>query len=370
MAALGIPNHFQAKWESALTHLKPLQNTSPAAKNEIQNSRVSHQFIDTITFGLAPWIRKQLAQVDDLAKEIILPAARESEENKKVYKAAFEAFWYGPVRSANREFRAHFQASPHTIDTPDGKSRLKATLFRSRTADASTPTLIYFQPNGCISAQESDRWLLKKSIEKNTPMNFVVFDYRAVGESTGIFNSTNDLLIDGASIVQWVRTALRTPDDRIHFYGYSLGGAIAAQTKALFRDQLTGRMVSERSLSSSYDMISAIVHSQIKPRLRPIFRPLCYLLVPLAAWLIRIRGYGIDAVGAFKNLKGKKLVVYHPLDPVIPFEASLARRVQTLPHLELLLKQPSPEIIENHHCEPLSSYGNAEEEIARFTLRL
>jgi len=356
-----IASDFQANWEAPIDHLKPAMDINSCPKDQIRSFILKRLFIDAITFGLAPYIRTRLSQLNDLANKNILPAAHLPFETLQLNQTNFDHFWHGPIDSSNQQLRDHFEVSAHTITTPHNWAKLNANLFRHRDADGSTPTLIYFQPNGCVSTQESHRWLLQKSIDMKTPMNFVIFDYRSVGDSIGTFKSTNDLIVDGASIVQWVRNELGTPDDRIHFYGRSLGGAIAAQTKALYPN-LTGRFISERSFSSSYDMISRIVHDRFKPNLHPMLRPLCYLLAPLAAWAVKSQGYNLDAVKAFKKLQGEKLVVYHPQDPVIPFNASLFSKVKNHPHKSLELR--TDEFLINHHNSPLSFYKNAEEEIA------
>ena len=64
---------------------------------------------------------------------------------------------------------------------------LRATHFQHRDANEWTPTLIYFQPNGAIKDQDCQLWLQTQSIVKGIPCNFVTFDYRSVGDSTGIF---------------------------------------------------------------------------------------------------------------------------------------------------------------------------------------
>ena len=78
------------------------------------------------------------------------------------------------------------------------------------------------------------------------------------------------------------------------------------------------------------------------------------LVKAIARWL----GVSADAAGAFKRLEGRRLVIYHPQDPIIPYAASLERRVRDLPHQSVRLDLPA-ERDWNHHVMPLSFYRDA-----------
>lgn len=334
---------FQAKWDPSILHLK--SNVSPSVE------KARSIFFQVITLGLSKWL-------GNVAKQAILPSAFAAPFTKTFHKNNFEHFWHGPINRHNQKLRSYFKAEPYTVITPDG-AELETSFFRHRDANPKTPTLIYFQPNGCISTEEVHQWLLKESIHRGVTFNFAIFDYRSVGGSKGIFKSTDDLRLDGASIVQWIRDKIGTPADQIHFYGYSLGGAFSIKTKALYPDQLTGRIVNERSLSS----IDEVVKSFLPPRLK--------CLAGLVSWILRMLGYSLDAASDFQKLQGKKLVVYHPKDPVISYEASLHRHTQGVGHQSHKLEYAYISSTRpNHHCAPLKMYAEAREEISRFVFNL
>lgn len=330
---------YQAKWEAPLLHLKPRESSLSSCSSGSSSNTPSSSFIF------------------DQLKGAILPSAFLSEKTKNIYKQKFDAFWKETNPSPLRD---RFKLTAHEISTPDG-CKLNALLYLHAEADSKTPTVIYFQANGCIASEDSQRWLLQKSIDANQPFNFVAFDYRSSGDSKGDFKSPKDLQLDGASIVQWVRSELKTPDDRIYFYGRSLGGAIAAQTKALYVSQLTGPIVSERSFSS----LSNVAHEHVKQIDSIWKRCLSRFLLMFA----KCANCEIDAVEAFKKLKGKKLVVYHPDDPVIPYGASLQNHLDGTPHEALCLKSDILDKDDDLHNLPLCFYKDAETEIARFLFK-
>lgn len=98
----------------------------------------------------------------------------------------------------------------------------------------------------------------------------------------------------------------------------------------------------------------------------------------VVALLFPLIGWNLDVVTNWKQLKGSKLVIYHPLDGVIGhYEASLAETLKTnkhsedtftiqLSYLEEELNQPNPLYVSSpvalfpklscrYHCYPLSA---------------
>lgn len=271
-----------------------------------------------------------------LARKVILPSTRINEEDKTEAKARFTQIC--------QLLNPHYEIIPHTIYTPDGAA-LDATLFRHRQADAGTPTSIYFQPNLALKESGSASWLHVEALRRQTPSNFVVFNYRSVGNSTGTFAKSGDLLVDGASVVHWVKSF--TQVDKIHLYGYSLGGAVALKTMAADHN-LTGTIVNERSFSSLEDWIRA--------------QPLNCIIKAFAIWILKNQEMELNVADDLQKLKGRLLVVFHRQDPVIPYEASLARKT---PNERVYELNPAVES-DNHHCLHLQQYPGAKERVANF----
>jgi hypothetical protein len=214
--------------------------------------------------------------------------------------------------------------TPHLYraHTPDGAD-LNAVIFKHKDAIPHTPTTIYFQPNATLMTDGTWNWLLEQSSQKNSPRNFVIFDYRSCGHSQGYFDVSKDLLVDGATMVQLVQQELQTPDDRIDFYGYSIGGAVALKTKAL-HPKLTGKLTSDRSLSSFADVVMSWTQ---KLQVQWIIDWIVQKIASLAIWILKGQNLELDAAADLEKLQGESLFIYHKNDNVIPEDASIAKQV-------------------------------------------
>ncbi len=322
------PVDFTATWEKPLEHLKPL-----GVAQKVSN------FVSNPINGLLYFLSIPIAYIANFA---VLPVS---------YTSSYVEF------KEAQETCSFYQPSiaRYVIATPDGV-KLQVNLLKSKTANVEdVPTVICFQGNGTLS-DEIARYTAW--IQKETGYNVVTFDYRSVGGSTGNFSSTEDLLVDGHSVVQWVHNYLRTPLDKIHFYGHSLGGAVAAGVQALDPDRLTGRHINVCSLSSTDSFVDSWFGPWIGKR-----------AASLLASVIRLQGYGIDADKAFKSLKGERFVIYHPKDGVIPWEASLQKAVQHDNYLELtpipMYRKLSDDM---HHNASLGWHQGAERRIVKALL--
>lgn len=298
----------------------------------------------------------------------------------------FNQFWIDPIandyaraREASN-LRAHFTPELHTVKTPDG-ALLDVILIRHKNAREDTPTILNFNGNGEFAKRNAvdghASFLMNNSIDKGQPCNFVFFDYRGVADSKGKFQRGDDLITDGSSILQWVREEIQTPDDQIHFLGYSLGGAVALQTQALDADSLTGCNVNINSFSSVQKMIKAMFGSGFLARL-----------------IERLNGEGLknsNPGAAFQILKAKNpqnlLVLYHPDDQMIPPSAGLFQEAdedQTLPLIPLegnglyvFNKNNAVADFINyaeysqayHHTAPLEWHQNAVERVTQFVFQ-
>lgn len=279
-----------------------------------------------------------------LSRRLLLPAA--------YYSAEFKEMWEQQFQCICRFRSSDFEVVPTQVVTPDGAA-LSTTLFRHRKGNEATPVVIDFQGNASLKGMGSWDWILQDSIDKNIPVNLVVFDYRSVGKSTGTFTRPKDLVVDGSSIVDWIRTVMKTPDDRINLYGMSLGGAVAVKTMAA-DERLTGWIVNERSFSSLETLIRAWA-SHLSWFLKP--------LVPIVIWTLKNQDLELDAAADMEKLKARKLVVYHAADPVVLYRGSMARK---FPQHAFQLQGGCN--IDNHHCAGLENYDGARERVSKFML--
>ncbi|MFA6916511.1 MAG: alpha/beta hydrolase [Parachlamydiales bacterium] len=134
------------------------------------------------------------------------------------------------------------------IITPDNV-HLCAEVQVADNADTETPTIIAFNPLG--SNQGIHDWLFPLLSKRKC--NIVTFNYRGLGTTwTG-----KDMVLDGESVHQYVTKELGTNKNKVHLYGYSLGGYLAAQVKSLHFDD-EGKLVGDRPLKSIFSFITEI----------------------------------------------------------------------------------------------------------------
>jgi hypothetical protein len=303
--------HFQARWDDTNKHLETVPPGALSLRVRIQNLVYSLFTITPIITGM-------------IANRALLPPV--ALVHLTLSKKKFETFWFGPITEENRKIREHFTVETKSIATPDG-AVLHVFWVRHKEATPESSTIVYFNGRAQLATAERNRWLLEQSIEHGIPYNFVFFDYRGIGESTGTFRAAKDLVIDGSTVIQWVREHLHVPADQIHFYGYSLGGAVSVATKALDAEHLTGRLVNERSFAT----FEKVIQSWFRFLGRGS---------TLLAKMVYSQGYRLDVDVPWKILQGKKLVVYHPKDPIIPASAGL---YQIVSGDEVLLLEAKPE---------------------------
>ncbi len=357
-----IPS-FQAKWHD---DLKPRELTS---RDKIWCVVWNILSILIFPIGLVRMIGWGLRNI---ARFVILPSSWfYPNQIVKRTMAAFKAFC-DLDSFTNRYFRDKYTVQQHWVETPD-KVKLNAYHFKKKEANPNTETLIFFQSNASFTEQGVYGWLIEKAIERNSNCNFVVFDYRGVGNSKGMPKKIKDLLVDGESVYQFTTAPLNVnglgiKPENLRIYGWSLGGLISGNIKALHPECKANRYVNERSLAKLSDVGKYLLHKWIRP---------LFFWFPCA---LRKLEWDLDL--PVNQLDGKNtLYVFHHLDTTIPYEASssqAARKANTLFH-SLELYQTQVQIDESkdrdvdHHYEPLGSYmanpgQTADEAIVDFIL--
>ncbi len=333
---------FETSWNDSTIHLMPSPNFD----------RVTQIALDVLSVLFFPVAIARVVNyvIVDFANRLILPAAKEIPIDR-IYRAVrnFYSYWIGPMVENNRFVRENYQLVEQTVITPD-KVAIHAICLKYKEILPQTPTVIYFNCNFqlCI---ETPTWILEESIARGTPCNLVLFDYRGVGESQGQFTGTNDLVIDGSSIVEWVKEKIGTNPEWIHFYGFSLGGAIATLTKALDPKKLTGKLIHDRSFSTSNSVMEHRYGFWGK----------------LLHYIFDYNGCSADVAANFSKISGEKMVIYHPDDSIIPFDAGMHKMNQ---HDHLICLEPKPSLVEEskayNHVAPLYWHETAVERVMAF----
>ena len=255
----------------------------------------------------------------------------------------FDKFWYSDT---NHILKDHFRAIPFDIKTPDNK-KIDATYLKHKLSKTEkTPLLIIFQPNRSLYKQAKINYLLEKIIKIDKPLDILFFDYRGCGLSTGKPKNAKSLMIDGASVYQMAKDYLCKKDNLIYMYGFSLGGAISAYVKKLYQNN--AKYINERSFSSSEKVI--------KENINKSFTRLISYGANKLGWNFSIKDIWCD-------LLGKKLVIYHPDDPIIK-NAHLAKEKNILndkntKFVKLTFLIDENLSVSNHHAEPLFHYQDA-----------
>jgi hypothetical protein len=341
MMSIHAINCFTARWDATNQHLQaPVRTTLSKVVHVAWDAFCILTVIPALVRYTTEWI----------VNHSILPAQLVSQEQVAKIRKQFHTFWNGPAAPPS------FTVERATVTTPDGV-KLSAVWVKHKDATQDTPTVIHFNGNASPGLHRPLPWYIAEADRQDVICNFALFDYRGVGDSTGAFQRMEDLLIDGSSIVQWVREGLGTPADKIHFDGFSLGGAVATATQALDPNHLTGRNVNHCSFSS----LDRVVRSLFGGTLGKII-----------AFIVRWQGYSLDVAAAWRRLQGDRLVVYHPEDRVIPMAASLQEAVRHTKDLCLktILGMEAKSRRYLHHGAPFECYLRAREQMGQFLLGL
>jgi hypothetical protein len=213
---------------------------------------------------------------------------------------------YGDVKFISKE-----------IYTPDNAKLVVDTHHSewfSKKFNNQKKTVILFNPLGCNSNIFRGK-IVAEFIDNN--FNVVCFDYRGFSKT----RRAQDLVIDGDSVYQYVVTELKVDPKKIHFFGYSLGGAVASQVKAL-HPECTGKIATDRSFASIYLLISENICIS---RFGKIIKAITSLFTKIfIAYPIYLTGCELDTKKAFEKINSKKLTFYHKNDSLVPFDANIA----------------------------------------------
>ncbi|HSX26460.1 MAG TPA: alpha/beta hydrolase [Chlamydiales bacterium] len=366
MAVAAQPLHFpfQAKWNDQI----------PAPSNRTPCEAIWQVIRTILAICILPLaiaiaatvtiLAKGDALLRAFAKKGVLPSAwLYPGQFKRQVSRAFKAGCFGPVTEINRWLRDRYTITQHQITTPDGV-KLNGYFFKHK---QNTPeTVMFCHSNAAFTEQANYSWLIEKAVEKNRVCNFFAFDYRGVSLSKGSAENMRDLLVDCESAFQFARDVLHVPPPKMRWYGWSLGGALSANVKAI-HPECDNRYVNESSLSSIRDVVK-----ESTPK----------LLRPLLFWIpskMERQGWGLEV--PLKKIKGEMMIVYRKKDLIIPYPSSAHATAfkANLVFQSIELSQTPEQIEETRgqdidiHSEPLCNFVTqdgqpAEDVIAEFIL--
>lgn len=265
-------------------------------------------------------------------------------------------------RDFDERWKDVFHLKRIELVTPDGV-KIRGTFMQRKDCEENAPVVIFAQPNQALAHGSEGitafNGIINYSVIEEKKCNFLVFDYRGVGTSEGSPTLAKDLIIDGESVYQFAKDSLKVDPQNIHMMGYSFGGGVTAQVKALHPES-TGNYVNDRSFTSIIDTTYILFGKGI--------------IAKIACGLLRLLGWNaLNSASALEKIKSRTLLAYHPKDEVIRNEAQLSASPQTrapnIKKLELTANLPE----DSHHSYPLQymltqSGRTAAEEVGEFLL--
>lgn len=230
----------------------------------------------------------------------------------------------------------NLEGTPASFTTPDGM-RLDGMHIPGKRdgkkVAKNAPTLICFNGNGeryelkgghihmTVKSNEgkSDEAEISVTYPLSNVADFValgynvlLFNYRGVGQSQGRA-SRDGLILDGASALQFIKKRYGVPEEQIILFGHSLGGAIATQVASMSEK---AKLCHVRSFAS------------LDKEVRAIFGGIAPWMGSAVAKILWAFNWVLDTAAKWDQIKGRKWIIYHPEDPVIPFKASQFKDLQ------------------------------------------
>jgi hypothetical protein len=152
-----------------------------------------------------------------------------------------------------------------------------------------------------------------KLISESTGANLLTGNYRGVMRSKGNAKASEDLVLDGEAMVQYLLHQ-GVPANHIFVHGYSLGGAVGTEVAGYHQEEgCEMQLCNERSFSTITDFLKAQIS---------------FIFASLLGKLIYDAGWRFDSVRQFQKIKGNKFIIHSKEDGVIRYEASLYKRLK------------------------------------------
>lgn len=233
-------------------------------------------------------------------------------------------------------FRDEFTPKRIQMKTPDGVI-LDGTFLQKKGCPENAPCVIFMQPNATHYSQGVFNSVVTEGSIEGKECNYLFFDYRGCGLSEGSAVQAKDLVLDGETIYQFAKDHLKVPPSEIHMMGYSFGGGVSAQVKAL-HPECTGNYVNDRSFSCITDAAREILGGGIMGKIAKV--------------LMRILGFSaLNSAKALDKIQSRTLIMHHPQDQMIKPAAQL-RTDNPAEHIKML-DLSSTTRYGNFHCMPL-----------------
>ncbi len=201
--------------------------------------------------------------------------------------------------------------------TPDGL-KLNGALFEGKDPQKY---ILFCNPNRSPYEQIGTRYL---RLVEDVGCSAVMFNPRGVVKSEGSPTSQG-LALDVYTMFEYLVSEKGIDPNNIVIYGFSLGGATGSMGGKLVQEKYPDakiKMCSERS----FDNLASEAYSLVRDYVGvPVFAQIAGVISYLTIHAI---GWQMNAKASFDSIQGKKLIIYHKKDGVIPYEASLYKSVK------------------------------------------
>lgn len=185
---------------------------------------------------------------------------------------------------------------------------------------------------GCYE-NDFDRLL---ELSNTFEMDVISINYRGVGRSTGFPVGTKDLLDDAESMIHWANKYYDIPFEKLLVYGTSMGGALGLDIVASFAKKGQKlHLLSDRSFSTYFDVVKANAKRLLGDSW--VFGEFFCKVAEFAGWSIDSKKNLIRVMES--DVDSRIVVIYHPEDTIIPYDASLGKSAQELMDNQFLKKE-------------------------------
>lgn len=254
--------------------------------------------------AIAPLVRFSSKTYKDGTRAILtrflLPAMHEGKKYREVMKETREKFLSSNKNSEKIKLTTFDQAKlDGVVIFKDEKE--KSDFAARNTKDQKWVILV----NGNCQHYEDLLQHSQDIVGSDFKANVLTFNYRGVGQSEGKANKIEDLVVDADTCVQYLKD-MGVPEENILISGHSLGGGIATKVASEYEKVNLLNTNSFASTAKAAEHLVAV----------PVIKNLVSKLIKQADW-------DLDAVEAWKRVKGRKMIVFHKDDKIISKPASL-----------------------------------------------
>lgn len=231
-----------------------------------------------------------------------------------------------------------------------GRSERSQRMIMERADGIKIDTFSIKHPEEKVKPPQEQKWIIylngnKMVYEKNLnhllafsdglKVNVLSCNYSGVGHSEGRSSEIRDCAMDGETLMQYL-LSLGVQRNHIVIYGWSWGGAVGAEVASNHQQEHESdtrgsvSFVSDRSFVSLPKLIKTIAYYKIR------FLFLARLFGAIGAWLSKALGWGFNSYHKYRDLKGKKFVIYSKADLIVPYKASLYKCLKKIENKRLM----------------------------------